>query len=62
MRTPKGQIVEYLRKTGLKAYHLADLAKISRPSIYKFLNGQMDLKLKTWVKIEKVINKHDSVN
>jgi predicted transcriptional regulator len=60
MKTAKKQTIEYLKKTGLKAYHLADLARVPRPSLYKWLNYGRDLKLATWEKIRKVIEKHDA--
>ena len=53
----KTQIQNYLDRTGIKAYQLADLAKVTRSSLYRFLNGKQDLVLKNAEKIKKIISK-----
>ena len=52
---PKRQIMAYMKKTGLKAYQIADLARVPRVSIYRFLSGSKDLKLAQWRSVEKII-------
>jgi plasmid maintenance system antidote protein VapI len=54
---PKKMIEAYLRKTGLKAYQLADLVKVPRVSIYRFLSGSKDLKLAQWRSVERLITR-----
>ena len=51
------RVNRYLQKTGLKAYLLADMAKVPRTSLYRWLKGNGDLPLSQWDKIEKIINK-----
>jgi len=53
----KTEIKLYLDKTGIKAYQLADLAKVTRSSLYRYLNGKQDLVLSNAEKIRKIINK-----
>lgn len=53
----KTEIEKYLKKTGLKAYQLADLAKVERSIIYRYLAGQRDMMLKNATKIQKIIGK-----
>jgi plasmid maintenance system antidote protein VapI len=55
----KKDMEKYLKKTGLKPYQLADLAKVNRSIVYRYLNGQRDLMLGTAEKIRKVIGKAD---
>ena len=45
----------HMKKTGLKAYQIADLARVPRVSIYRFLSGSKDLKLAQWRSVEKII-------
>ena len=54
---PKKQIEDYMRLTGLRAYQVADLAKVPRVSIYRYLKGKRDLKLSQWHSVEKLISK-----
>jgi predicted transcriptional regulator len=52
---PKRMIMAYMKKTGLKAYQVADLARVPRVSLYRFLSGAKDLKLAQWHSVEKII-------
>lgn len=45
--TLREQIRQYLKKTGMKPYKLADMAKVPRPTIYRFLDGERDVLNKT---------------
>jgi len=51
----KTEIKRYLERTGLKPYQLADLANITRSSLYRYLNGESDIFLSIAEKIKKVI-------
>ncbi len=51
----KTEIENYLDRTGLKAYQLADLADVTRSSIYRYLKGEQDLVLATAEKIKRII-------
>lgn len=53
----KTEIKRYLEHTGLKPYQLADLAGITRSSLYRFLNDEQDLYLAIAEKIRKVITR-----
>lgn len=52
---PRKMILAYMKRTGLKAYQLADLAKVPRVSLYRFLSGKHDLRLSQWRSVEKII-------
>jgi len=54
---PKKMIEAYMRRTGLKAYQVADLAKVPRVTIYRFLSGNKDLRLSQWRSVEKLITR-----
>ena len=54
---PKKKIEAYMKRTGLKAYQIADLAKIPRVSIYRFLSGSRDLKLSQWRSVLRLIDR-----
>ena len=51
----KTEIKRYLERTGLKPYQLADLANITRSSLYRYLNNEQDIFLSIAEKIKKVI-------
>lgn len=51
----KTEIKIYLKNSGLKIYQLADLADITRSSLYRFMNDEQDLYLSVAEKIKKVI-------
>ena len=51
----KTEIKRYLENSGLKIYQLADLANITRSSLYRFMNDKQDLFLSVAEKIRKVI-------
>jgi plasmid maintenance system antidote protein VapI len=57
MKTIKQQIIDYLEKTGLKPYQLADLAKVPRPTVYRFIKGEREMYASTIDKLMKIINK-----
>lgn len=50
-------IMAYMKRTGLKAYQVADLAKVPRVAIYRFLAGSKDLKLKQWRSVARLIHR-----
>ncbi len=54
---PRKMIEAYMRRTGLKAYQVADLAKIPRVTIYRFLSGNKDLRLAQWRSVERLIDR-----
>jgi predicted transcriptional regulator len=56
-KEPKRIIEAYMRRTGLKAYQVADLARVPRVSIYRFLSGSKDLKLSQWRNVEKIVTR-----
>ena len=47
----------YMKRTGLKTYQVADLARVPRVSLYRFLSGKKDLRLSQWRSVEKIINR-----
>ena len=47
----------FLNRTGLRVYHLADLAHVPRKSLYRFMRGEADIKLAQWRRIEKIISR-----
>jgi len=51
----KTEIKRYLENSGLKIYQLADLANITRSSLYRYMNNEQDLYLSMAEKIKKVI-------
>jgi len=51
----KTEIKRYLGNSGLKIYQLADLANITRSSLYRFMNDEQDLFLSVAEKIKKII-------
>lgn len=52
---PRKMIEAYMKRTGLKAYQIADLARVPRVSVYRFLSGKKDLKLSQWRSVERLI-------
>jgi predicted transcriptional regulator len=54
---PKRKIEAYMKRTGLKAYQVADLCSIPRVSIYRFLSGSRDLKLAQWRSVSRLIDR-----
>lgn len=55
--TEKRAVETYLQQTGLKLYQLADLARVPRKSMYRFMSGDQDLKLGQWKRLEKLIDR-----
>ena len=51
----KTEIKRYLENSGLKIYQLADLAAITRSSLYRFMNDEQDLFLSVAEKVKKII-------
>ncbi|MCK5605981.1 helix-turn-helix domain-containing protein [Candidatus Pacearchaeota archaeon] len=51
----KTEIHDYLDRSGIKPYELADKAGISRTSLYRFLKGERGLLLDTAEKIRKLL-------
>jgi len=51
----KTEIKRYLENSGLKIYQLADLANITRSSLYRYMNGEQDLFLSVAEKLKKVM-------
>ena len=51
------QVEDYLKRTGLKRYQLEDLAGVPRTTIYKFVSGERNISLGTWLKIDRIINR-----
>ena len=51
----KTEIKRYLDNSGLKTYQLADLANITRSSLYRFMNDEQDLYLSVAEKVKKAI-------
>ncbi len=51
----KTEIKNYLKDSGLKIYQLADLANITRSSLYRYMNGKQDLFLSMAEKVKKVM-------
>lgn len=56
--TLQEQIRQFLARTGLKPYQLADLAKIPRPTAYRFLNGERDITLTTAEMLKKAMEEN----
>lgn len=54
---PKKKIEAYMKRTGLKPYQIADLSKVPRVSIYRFLSGSRDLKLAQWRSVSRIIDR-----
>ncbi len=54
---PKRMIEAYMRRTGLKAYQVADLARVPRVTLYRFLSGSKDMRLSQWRSVEKLIQR-----
>jgi plasmid maintenance system antidote protein VapI len=54
---PKTEVTNYLKRSGLKKYQLADLAGIPRSSLYRWLNGQTVINLTTWMKLKRVLDR-----
>jgi antitoxin component HigA of HigAB toxin-antitoxin module len=52
---PRKMIEAYMKRTGLKAYQLADLSRVPRVSVYRFLAGKKDLKLEQWRRLERLV-------
>lgn len=57
IKDPKKQLENYIKITGLRPYQIADLAKVPRVALYRFLSGTRDLKLAQWHNVERLINK-----
>jgi len=55
--TKREKTEAFLGKTGLKIYQLADLAKVPRTTLYRWVKGWNDIKLSQWEKLEKVITR-----
>jgi antitoxin component HigA of HigAB toxin-antitoxin module len=51
------QVREYLDRTGLKPYELEQLAGVSRGLVYDFLADRRKIKLESWLKLERIINR-----
>ncbi len=51
----KTEIKTYLKTSGLRIYQLADLANVTRSSLYRFMNDEQDLFLSVAEKVKKVI-------
>ena len=51
----KTEIKRYLENSGLKIYQLADLANITRSSLYRYMNGEQDVFLSVAEKLKKVM-------
>jgi predicted transcriptional regulator len=55
MMNERDQIRAWLSLKNLKPYHLAKLAGVSYPIIYRFLQGKRDIRLSTLEKIKAVM-------
>lgn len=53
----KTEIKKYLQRTGMRPYELADKAKVSKTSVYRFLKGERGLLLETADKLKDYIRK-----
>ncbi|GAF78827.1 unnamed protein product [marine sediment metagenome] len=53
----KREAEAYLKRTGLKRYELADLARVGRQTVYDLLADRRRLFLDTLLKIDGVINR-----
>lgn len=56
--TLRDQIRQYLKKTGLKPYRLADMARVPRPTIYRFLNAERDITNETGEMLRSAMEKN----
>lgn len=56
MTDEQKQVRQYCAWKGIKPYQLADMAGVSRPTIYRLLNGACLINLSSWRKIKKVMD------
>lgn len=57
MKTFKDEILAFLAWKQIKVYDLAKLAGISHSSLYRYLNDDRDLRLKTVEKLRAIMEK-----
>jgi len=54
---PQDQVIDYMKKTGIPPYKLAQLVGIPNGTFYNWMAGKGDLKLKQWLELEKLIRR-----